>query len=169
MCVGGGLFYQMNMFQEACRQTERQTDKSPLVSSSSSFLSSPLFCSFFRRSAVLLFSLRDETQDATLCCLSAFNICLPLPHSPCTSISSSADFSLLICPFWLLSLFLSPLCVQYLCVSSTQGIYIFLSFCFFFCDSFPLCHSCSYVLLLSISFSFLFSLFSLGLFSQISA
>lgn len=90
--VGGGgcLFYQMNMCQEACRQTERQKPSRFFLLLLS--LSSLLFCSFFRCSAVLLFSLRDETQDATLCCLSAFNICLPLPHFPRTSISSSADF-----------------------------------------------------------------------------
>lgn len=79
----------MNMRQtdsQAVRQRQdRQTDKSPLVSSSSSSpLSSLLFCSCFQCSAVLLFSLRDETHDAMLCCLSAFNICLPLPPSPPT-------------------------------------------------------------------------------------
>lgn len=93
------------MCQKAHRQRDRQTK-------AHSFLPPPLshlfgFVLFFRHSAVLLFSLRDETQDTTLCCLSAFNICMPLPHLPHTSFSSSADF---FSPHLPRSLFLSPLC-----------------------------------------------------------
>lgn len=90
--VGGGFpVYQMNMCQ-----TDRQTD-------AHSFLPPPsishLFCFVLllfspHRSAVLLFGLIDET----LCCLSAFNICLPLtafsPH-----LYLFPDFFHLICPF----------------------------------------------------------------------
>lgn len=69
-------------------RTHRQTDESPLVSSSSTPL--PSRSVFFHHSAVLLFSLRD----AMLCCLSPFNICPSLPYSPRTSVTSSG----LVCP-----------------------------------------------------------------------
>lgn len=79
------LFYE-SARKQADRQTDRQT-KAHL------FLPPPLshlfgFVLFFRHCAVLLFSLRDETQDAALCCLSASNSCTPLPHSLHTSIAS---------------------------------------------------------------------------------
>lgn len=78
--------------------TDRETDRQKpthLFLLHPSLISSVLFFFFFfHRCAVLLFSLRDETQDAALCCLSAFNICLPLPtfsiSSPCSLLSSPA-------------------------------------------------------------------------------
>lgn len=128
--VGGGAWIACSIKWTCARKhADRKTDKSPLVSSSSSPLSSLLFCSFFLRSAVLLFSLRDETQDATLCCLSAFNICLPLPHSsPHLYLFLCWLFSPLSVLFPLLSLFLSPHCVQSLCFFNLSCILFTLLF-----------------------------------------
>lgn len=138
MAVGGeegevGIAYSIKRTcarKHADRQRDKQTDKSPLVSSSSP-LSSRLFCSFFFSAtlAVLLFSLWDETQDGTLCCLCAFNICLPLT-------TFSPLLYLFLC--WLFSPRLSLtraylcsclLCVQSLHVPSTWAVFS-LPFCF---------------------------------------
>lgn len=118
-------------------RTHRQTDKSPLVSSSSTPL--PSRSVFFHHSAVLLFSLRD----AMLYCLSPFNICPSLPYSPGTSVTSSG----FVCP---LSAPVSSLCP--------------ISVLFFLYPSpilsLPLFHSSSYLLVLSCSSSFFSPLFS---------
>lgn len=134
------------MCQKAHRQRDRQTK-------AHSFLPPPLshlfgFVLFFRHSAVLLFSLRDETQDTTLCCLSAFNICMPLPHLPHTSFSSSADF---FSPHLPRSLFLSPLCPIFFNLSC-----ILFTLLFFYLTL----SLCATLLLLSLALSFSFLVFS---------
>lgn len=99
--------------KHAHRQRDRQTQAHSLFLLPLSCL---LFCSFLCHTAVLLFSLCDETQGGTLC-LSAFNICLTLAHSPNTSIASSADFFPIVCPY---------LCSFLLCsisVSSTWAVF----------------------------------------------
>lgn len=104
----------------------RKINKSPLISSSSF----PLI------SSVLLSSLRDETQNATLCCLSAFNICLPLPLSPHKYTSAGCEH--LICPSLILSLFLSPSWVQFLQPEQYCLYYLLFSPTLSLCLSVPL-------------------------------
>lgn len=136
------------MCQKAHRQRNRQTDKSPLVSSSSP-LSSLRFCSFFPPLCCFVVQSQRWDARATLCCLSAFNICMPLPHSPRTSISSSADFFLPsssqifvpLCPiFFNLSCILFTLLFFYLTLSlcATLAATSFFSFIFFFSCLFSL-------------------------------
>lgn len=87
--------------KHAHRQRDRQTQAHSLFLLPLSCL---LFCSFLCHTAVLLFSLCDETQGGTLC-LSAFNICLTLAHSP----NTLYRFLCWLFPHCLsLSLFLSP-------------------------------------------------------------
>ena len=120
--------------------TDRETDRQQPTLFFLLPLSCLLFCSFLCHTAVLLFSLWDETQDSTLC-LSDFNICLTLPHSPNTSITSSADFFPIVCPYLCSSL----LCVQ--SVSSNWAVFS-LPLCSHLWLSFPM-------LLHFLSFSFL--------------
>lgn len=111
----------MCLFYESARkQASRQTDrlKPTCFFLLPSLISLVLF--FFRHCAVLLFSLRDETQDAALCCLSASNSCTPLPHSLHTSIAS---FPPLVLP--------DP-CACFLSVhSSSTGAVLSLHLCFY--------------------------------------
>lgn len=118
---GGGLVYQMNMCQEAHTQTDRQTKAHSFLPPPSLF---DLFCFVLFSAAPLFCCSVSEMRLKTprfVVCLPLTSVCLyhvlpaPLSLPLLTSFASSVLFPLL-------SLFLSPLCVQSLCLSSTWAI-----------------------------------------------